>query len=213
MNVEKNENTPLLRVPGSDNSLATPVDLSPGSSEDHMPAPSPLEVAAAKDNTQAHSVENGAAGGKEPPKQNQPNQNQPNQNQLNPQHQPKPNSNDRYFLGDLFPRYLVVRHKDPNQNIASKNPFTIEDGFNQILSARQIQAMRIDYLTRSHMLVVEVDGKPAAEKLLQTKYLGTMPVTVEVHKTKTLLKVSSSTKTSLTCQTLSSSSVSALTKQ
>ena len=101
------KDTPLLQVPGSDNSFATAIQQNLGSSE--MPAANPLEAAAddlqpaadkSAPSTSAPPSVNGAVGGKKPQTngskfdeavsqadsdfaQNQTNQNPTNQNQQN----------------------------------------------------------------------------------------------------------------------------------
>ena len=114
-------------------------------------------------------------------------------NQHKPTSQPKPqpkNPIDKYFQGDQFPRYLVIKHRDERKNIVSMNPFYIADGLKAVLSERQYLAIRpnIKYQFHSRLILVDVDGELTARKLLATKELNKIPVRVEVHKSKNTIK-------------------------
>ena len=98
------------------------------------------------------------------------------------------NTCDKYPQGNLFPRFLVVKHQDKSKNIAAEDFFTICTGFKAILSERQYSTLQVQPLFRSHLLLIEVDGKPAVEKLLGTTMIGNIPVIINVHKTRNSVK-------------------------
>ena len=199
------EDTPLLQVLGSDNSLATAIHPNLGSSE--MPVASPLE-AAADDLTQACSLEGGAVGGKPPqsshrrfdaaveeadedfsshdetadkPKPSKSSQKQPNQNLTT-----KPYA--KYFKDGIFPRYLVIKHQNPNKNIVTENQITISKALKDVVSNRHFQRCRIKRQYNSRLLLIEADEKITAERLLETRSLMHIPVKVEVHQSKNSCK-------------------------
>ena len=212
MNVMKKENTPLLQAHENDNSHAASVDQASGSSED--PAASPLEVAAADDlqpstdkhvaHTSAPPAEKGAVGGNfrsrfdeavskadsdfaqlstnQPPNTNQPastsksNHNQSTQ-PLNP-----------FFQGYSFPRYLVMKHQDPSKNIVSENIFKVSNGLKQIVGNNTFEHITTKAMYHSRLLLIEVDEKTTAQKLLGAKKVSDIPVKVEIHQEKNSCK-------------------------
>jgi len=168
MNVIEKKNTPLLQAHENDNSHAASVDQASGSSED--PAASPLEVAAADAHLPA-----------ETPTKPITNQTTETLNRINPVFK-------RYFNGENFPRFLIIKHQDLTKNIATENYFKIADGFEAVLSERQFKSTVVKYLYRSRHLLVEVDGRNAAAKILALRTLGNIPVSVEVHRDKNSIK-------------------------
>ena len=204
MNSQKRkEDTPLFQMPGSDNSLATAIHQNLGSSE--MPVASPLE-AAADDLTQARSLEGGAVGG-EPPQTShrrfdaaveeadedfsshetttkpKPSNSQkpPNQNLTT-----KPYA--KYFKDGIFPRHLVIKHQNPIKNIVTENQITISNALKNVVFNRHYQRCKIKRQFNSRLLLIEVDEKITAERLLETRSLMHIPVQFEVLQSKNSCK-------------------------
>ena len=163
------------------------------------------QVAAVDDTSAARPHEAGAVGGDGPPPPSDSrfeaaaveadedfNNSTTNKTNQKPKPQPQTknlrNPNDKYFTGDQYPRYLVIKHKDPSINIATQNSFLIGDGLRTVLSPRQVQAMDMKYHFHSRLILVDVDGRSAAEKLLAARELGKIPVKVEIHQTKNTIK-------------------------
>ena len=96
--------------------------------------------------------------------------------------------NDKYFEDDRFPRFLVIKHRNSSVNITKLNTFHIDDGLREVLSERQYEAMTMKYQFHSQLILLDVDGRSAAKKLLATKELKNIPIKVEVHKTKNTVK-------------------------
>ncbi len=215
MNVIEKKNTPLLQAPENDNSLAASVDQASGSSED--PAASPLEVAAADDlqplankpaaHTSAPSAENGAVGGKKPTirsnfdeavskadsdfaqhSTNQPpNTNQPVSTSKSNHIQPTQPLNP-FFQGYSFPRFLVLKHQDPSKNIVSENIFKVSNGLKQIVGNNTFEHITTKAMYHSRLLLIEVDEKTTAQKLLGAKKVCDIPIKVEIHQEKNSCK-------------------------
>ena len=109
--------------------------------------------------------------------------NQPTTNQL---HQSKPY--ERYFKGDTYPRYLVIKHQDPKKNIATVNKITVGNGLREIVKNKHYPKIKIKTQYNSRLLLIEVDEKQTAERLLEARKLQTIPIKVEVHQSKNTCK-------------------------
>ena len=94
---------------------------------------------------------------------NQTKQNQPDTNQTKP--------NDRYFKGDAYPRYLVIKHKDPSKNIAAESKITVGNGLREIVKKYHYQRIKIKYQFNSRLLLIEADEKLTAQRLLDAHNL------------------------------------------
>ena len=141
----------------------------------------------------------GAVGGKAPPSNsrfdeavseadsdfvNHQNQ-QPNQQPTNKANLPV---NSKYFKGDLYPRFLVIKHQDPNKNIAAENKIMIGNGLRDIVNNRHYQRIKIKFQFNSRFLLIEANERVTAERLLNANRLQTIPIKVEVHQSKNSCK-------------------------
>ena len=188
-----NEITPLLQGAESDNSQSSSSVPPAGPLEagavggDGPPQPSDSCFnAAAKEADKDYQTNNKTNNQTKNQTNNQTN-NKTNLNKPQPRHETT-NHNDKYFKGDTYPRYLVLKHRDPGINIATLNSFYISDGLKAVMSERQYGASTLKYLFHSRLILIEVDGRDAAQKLLATKRIGNIPVKVEIHKTKNTIK-------------------------
>ena len=94
----------------------------------------------------------------------------------------------KYFMGDTFPRFLVVKHQDPKKNIAAVSKITVGNGLREIVSNKHYKRMKIKLQFNSRLLLIEADEKTTAEKLLQAHRLQNIPIKVEVHQSRNSCK-------------------------
>ena len=118
--------------------------------------------------------------------QSQPSEQTTNNTTPKPQSFKKPY--ERYFQCGLFPRFLVVKHQDPAKNIVTENSFIIGKGLKEVVSNKHFSRIKIIRHFRSCLLLIEVDERLTAERLLNTRRLLNIPVKVEVHQTKNSCK-------------------------
>ena len=94
----------------------------------------------------------------------------------------------KYFKGNIYPRFLVVKHQDPKKNIAAVSKITVGNGLREIVSNKHYKRIKIQYQFNSRLLLIEADEKTTAEKLLQAHRLMNIPIKVEVHQSRNSCK-------------------------
>ena len=122
------------------------------------------------------------------PNQNQPSDQTSSTNNTSPKPQPPKKPYERYFQHGLFPRFLVVKHQDSAKNIVEENSFIVGKGLKAIISNKHFSRCKINRQFHSRLLLIEVDERLTAERLLNARMLLNIPVKVEVHQTKNSCK-------------------------
>ena len=117
-----------------------------------------------------------------------PNQPHKQQSKTKPQTNPTTKPYDRFFQCGMFPRYLVIKHHDNNKNIVTENSFTVGRGLKEVVSNKHYSKIKINRQYHSRLLLIEVDERITAERLLSARRLMNIPVKVEVHQTKNSCK-------------------------
>ena len=85
-----------------------------------------------------------------------------------------------------FPKYLIMKHQSNDQKLTKAiSPFKVDKAFKDIIGKNNFY--KISPMRSGHLLV-EVDRKPIAEKLLKIKNLHQTPIKVEKHRTLNITK-------------------------
>ena len=118
---------------------------------------------------------------------------QPNQSQTNESSQNKPPQTNtkpyaKFFQGGIFPRFIVIKHQNAQKNIVTENMFAIGKGLREAVSNKHYKRLKLTKQFNSRLLLIEVDEKITAERLLETRMLMNIPVKVEVHQTRNSCK-------------------------
>ena len=71
--------------------------------------------------------------------------------------------------------------------------FAIGKGLREAVSNKHYKRLKLTKQFNSRLLLIEVDEKITAERLLETRMLMNIPVKVEVHQTKNSCKYSMTT--------------------
>lgn len=88
-------------------------------------------------------------------------------------------SNSTHPTNQIVPKFLVMKHQDPEMKLSMVNPFIVSKALQGILgSSHQCKVTRL----RSGHLLIEADRKHQAEILLKTRRLHDIPIQVEGHR-------------------------------
>ena len=91
--------------------------------------------------------------------------------------------NQIYFEGDNFPKHLVIRHNHQNL-VKDFSPVAVETGIKNCVGNKYYKHINIFSNTQKGLIFLEVGHRISARKLLDTKFLGNIPVVVEVNKNR-----------------------------
>ena len=174
MKDRKNSITPLLQVPGNDNSQPTSVTNIPGGTGETSTAAGPLEAGALPSTSPGSS---GATTSSASPSEAGA-----------AIHHLNTKTTTATTTNTSFARHLVISHSDRDDDICKINPYLMQKAI-EVLIGQDFKCVRHE---KAKLVEINVRSKRASETLLSTKILDctefTVPVNIVKHRTKNTCK-------------------------